>query len=152
MMGTNRFIAHNGDTFDKVFLLARCAHHGLPLIPMTVTDTLWLSRLLYLPALLAVGSVLPCCDHVIASLRVFKDPEKLSSKLQDLKNALNVEGGLAHSAEGDVLTLINVLNAMVLFLEEHEELLSNPDSPVIGQFQNLMEQALVKHQSNDFRY
>jgi DNA polymerase III alpha subunit (gram-positive type) len=151
--GTYRTLGHNAHSFDKTFYNHRREALGLSPKKMVVTDTMWVSRLLFIPA------VLTMCDHgdeaskeIREALDTFKNGYKFSSKLQDLRAALKVSGGEAHRALGDVESTIEILKAMISYFSTHYEALTNDASPVKELFEFNKAAAFHNFQENNFRY
>lgn len=142
-----RVIGHNARLFDVPFLEVRFLCFNLYIPKLIVTDTMWLSRLLFLPAVIALFDTADRPGQIIDSLG--GNREKLSSRLQDLRKALEVEGGLAHSAEGDVDTTINLLKEMCSFLKSNEHFLESSHS---SYFNELKEMAFERFHKNGFKY
>ena len=147
---TFRFIGHNADGFDKKFFQDRCYVYGIAPVRMTVTDTMWLSRLLFIPALqvLAAHGDLESIQ-VRDSLNVFNNLSKLSSKLQDLRNAFCIPEEDAHTALGDISVNLKVLVWIQQYLKKHNELLQGL---LKDKFEMLKVEAFASYQKNDFRY
>ena len=148
--GTFRFIGHNADSFDKKFFLDRCRYYGEGPTKMTVTDTMWLSRLLFIPALrtMAGNGDLESME-VMGALNVLGNEAKLSSKLQDLRNAFGIPEDEAHTALGDIRVNLKVLVWIQKYLKKHNELLLGS---LNSEFEMLKVEAFASYQKNDFRY
>lgn len=151
--GSIRAIGQNAYNFDKPFWNHRLRAHGMPEQPLRVTDTMWLSRLLFLPALRTMAEMGDEESSVaLEKLGALKDVDRLSSKLQDLRAALHVEGGEAHSAIGDVQTMVGVLRGMCSFLQKHRESLTREEGLEAVLFARYKMQALERHYQQGFRY
>jgi DNA polymerase III epsilon subunit-like protein len=148
--GTFRFIGHNADGFDKKFFLDRCSYYGIAPTKMTVTDTMWLSRLLFIPAIQVLADNGDTESiKVRDTLNVFNNLSKLSSKLQDLRNAFGIPEEDAHTALGDIKVNLKVLVWIQQYLKKHNELLLGS---LNSKFEMLKVEAFASYQKNDFRY
>lgn len=112
-------VGQNILAFDLPFLYerARCSGGSFEhtYTPATIVDTMWVSRVLAIPALRALGVDDKVYGHVLRALHNGKGGYK--SSLQDLRKAFGVTGGAAHSATGDCVTTLAVLRAMVALAE-----------------------------------
>lgn len=141
-------MGHNAEQFDKKFLNDRLAAHGRKPWKIPVIDTMWLVRLLLNPAILALrDSGDQDGKYLAVKLATKKNPEKLSSRLQDLRDVMGVEGGLAHDAVGDVRTNLQVLKWVIRFLKEKSPYLTG--NPL---FESNKVQVFAKHKARGFKY
>lgn len=111
--------------FDCRFLQARWEHYrkqedsgrSSTLIPEStnIVDTMWIARVLFLPALVSLKTVGALDDAGSSMLTYLLSRGRgggPSSSLQDLRHALSAQGGEAHDAAGDCRTNIEVLEGM----------------------------------------
>jgi len=140
---------HNANNFDKPFLNFRLEEvYGMDPLTLGVLDTLWLARLTLIPAIYALEDIGDQDSRYIANaLAKKKNPENLSSKLQDLRYALRIVGGLAHDAFGDITTNLAVLVAIMEFLKKKKDILAG-----LEKFEEYRRQAFVKHRDRGFKY
>lgn len=142
-------IGHNVHTFDKPFLNYILEDiYGLDKWGIGVIDTMWIARLLLVPAIYTLEDQ-GIEEAIILRMRLEKrrGSHNISSKLQDLRRVFKIDGGLAHDALGDTLSNVGVLKAIAAFLLKYrEELLRDPNFII---FKN---QAFTKHKFRDFKY
>lgn len=111
--------------FDCSFLQARWGFYrkqedscrSSTLIPEStnIVDTMWIARVLFIPALVALKTVGALDDNGSSMLSYLLSKGRgggPSTSLQDLRHALAVQGGEAHDAAGDCRTNIGVLDGM----------------------------------------
>lgn len=144
-----RAIGHNACVFDKKFLNTRLKLYGGRSFNKPVLDTMWIARLTFIPAVYTLSDMYVDEAWLIKKrLSRGKDnPENLSSKLQDLRDALKIEGGTAHDAYGDIITNLQVFKGMLLFLFKYKEKLDGSE-----RFNNLKRQVFAKHKDRGFKY
>lgn len=119
-----KFAGHNVLLYDIPFLNARLRKYGLPELKVEETlDTLWYCRLAFLPLVKALDEAGDPEAHRIHQylLNQYSKPLGLSSRLQELRESLAVDGGLAHDAVGDVFTNLNVLKVLVSFITSRQD-------------------------------
>ena len=123
--GLRYIIGQHVIDFDCTFLQARWQHvpakeranRSRILVPEGVKciDTMWITRVLLLPALSVLGNrgMLSEADAVVYSHLLSKGRRgRASSHLQDLRTAFSIVGGTAHDAAGDCATNISVLESI----------------------------------------
>lgn len=142
-------MGHNACVFDKKFLNTRLKLYGSRSFSKPVLDTMWITRLTFIPAVFILSDMLVDEAWLIKNRlsRGKVNPENLSSKLQDLRDALKIEGGTAHDAYGDIVTNLQVFKGMLLFLLKYKEELSSSEK-----FINLKKQIFAKHKERGFKY
>lgn len=107
-----RLLGQNIIAFDMPFLSRRMSINGVVSeYEIDQVDTMWISRILVIPALRVLSSIGHSESSTILS-KLKRGTGRYSSSLQDLKTAFVVEGGKAHDAAGDCQTTIEVLLAM----------------------------------------
>ena len=97
--------------FDIPFLEGRAGHYGMnSWFHPRVVDTMWISRVLLIPALEILAPDDAKSSSILRKLTLASG--KVSSSLQDLVVALVATGGTAHDALGDCQTTVSVLKKM----------------------------------------
>jgi DNA polymerase III alpha subunit (gram-positive type) len=150
--GVTKAAGHNAHIFDKKFITKRAGMYDLMGFWIPVTDTMWISRLIFLPALRAMAESGDAeATFIITKLNVWKNIDRLSSSLQDLREAFGVEGGEAHNAQGDVRTNILVLKAMVEKMQAWNIQLI-PGGAAHDRYVQLANEAFAANQKKGFGY
>lgn len=147
--GVTMALGHNANNFDKPFLNFRLEEvYGMDPMALGVIDTMWLARLLLIPAIYTLEEKgVDQAKYLSVHLAKKRNTQNLSSKLQDLRSAFRIEGGLAHDAFGDITTNLAVLKSMSSFLLEHKDLLESDDK-----FQTNKNLVFHKHKEREFKY
>lgn len=148
----NRFIGHNILNFDCKFLALRMKENNIELVKnCIITDTLWLSRLLFIPVVKALKGTSKIANELYSSLLDQKNQKYLLSTLQDLRKAFNIECDLlSHDASSDIIINLMILNKMIDFLdsEETKELLRAHEASI--DFEIFMDRAYCFAEEKDF--
>jgi hypothetical protein len=95
--------------FDIPFVNARAEALGMAGIDAAeVVDTVWISRIIIIPALQVLSDVDPLSGKLLYALTDFRG--KVSSHLQDMRKVFAVMGGQAHEAVGDCITTLGLVS------------------------------------------
>lgn len=112
--------------FDLPFIMCRAAKYGItPWVPSSCVDTMWVSRILIIPALRTLCLEDPLSDRILGTLGGYNRP---SSSLQSLRKAFGCDGGVAHDAVGDCHTNVSVALALIAYAKHAQELLRASES------------------------
>lgn len=115
MRSVQYVLGHNAKNFDKNFINVRLGKYGIQeRETYEVIDTLWISRLAFLPLLQVVD--IPEAFAMKAILT--KDDGTLSSKLDDLKKAFQIFSGKSHTAVADSVTTVILYFKIVEFMKK----------------------------------
>lgn len=115
MRAVKYVLGHNAENFDKNFINVRLGIYGIQdRETYEVIDTLWISRLAFLPLLQVVD--IPEAFAMKAILT--KEDGTLSSKLDDLKKAFQIFSGKSHTAVVDSVTVVILYFKMVEFMKK----------------------------------
>lgn len=123
--GLRYIIGQNVIEFDCTFLQSRWlrvpvderGNRSRLILPDGVKciDTMWIARVLMLPALTSLDKHGILSEEDVKVLRYLQSkgrPGRASSHLQDMRSAFSIRGGTAHDAAGDCRTNISVLRSI----------------------------------------